>query len=621
MKKKIDYKQDLIEEVRKDFLNRLKLRKGFEAIWRLNTNFLLGNQYCYVSSLNQVEETDKTYFWQQREVFNHIAPIIETRLSKLATVRPNMEVLPVSSEERDLKVAKLTKDIIKSVYDKLNLKEVISKVTKWSEITGTGFYKIVWNKNLGKSVYLKDNEEVTEGEVEVCAVSPYEIFPDNNYCGSLEECFSLIHAKAYEVNEIKNIWGVDVEPEDVETVSFATSTSIGGFKYKSNTSFVTSEQAFNSAIVIERYEAPSTQYKNGRLVIVCQNKLLYCGDLPYVNLYNNKRGFPFVRQVSSETPGCFWGSSVIERLIPVQRAYNAVKNRKHEYLNRLTMGVLTVEDGSVDISSLEEEGLTPGKVLVYRQGSNEPKMMQTQTLPVDFEKEEERLLEEFAEISGVSNIFTKSSWSNNLSGTALELMVEQDSARLSDTTEKIKGAVTKVAKQILKLYKQFAVTPRLININNSNLNSAVYYWKNSDLEEVELISQNEMGESLSSQREQILKLMDAGLLGDNEGKTSNAMRVKILELFGLGVWEGNTDESVLQKNYADDENLSLINGETEVEVLEIDNHELHISRHICFMLDKEFKTKKKKDKTIQQKFLNHIREHKKFLGKEREVKE
>ena len=119
MKKKIDYKQDLIEEVRKDFLNRLKLRKGFEAIWRLNTNFLLGNQYCYVSSLNQVEETDKTYFWQQREVFNHIAPIIETRLSKLATVRPNMEVLPVSSEERDLKVAKITKDIIKKINNLL----------------------------------------------------------------------------------------------------------------------------------------------------------------------------------------------------------------------------------------------------------------------------------------------------------------------------------------------------------------------------------------------------------------------------------------------------------------------------------------------------------------------
>ena len=44
---------------------------------------------------------------------------------------------------------------------------------------------------------------------------------------------------------------------------------------------------------------------------------------------------------------------MVERAIPVQRAYNAVKNRKHEFLNRIAMGVLTVEDGSVDTDNLE----------------------------------------------------------------------------------------------------------------------------------------------------------------------------------------------------------------------------------------------------------------------------
>ena len=45
---------------------------------------------------------------------------------------------------------------------------------------------------------------------------------------------------------------------------------------------------------------------------------------------------------------------MIERIIPVQRAYNAVKNRKQEFLNRLSMGVITVEDGSVDTDDLAE---------------------------------------------------------------------------------------------------------------------------------------------------------------------------------------------------------------------------------------------------------------------------
>lgn len=63
---------------------------------------------------------------------------------------------------------------------------------------------------------------------------------------------------------------------------------------------------------------------------------------------------------------------LVDMLIPFQRAYNAVKNRKMEFLNRYTMGILCVEDGSVDVSDLETDGVTPGKVIIYRQGSVAP---------------------------------------------------------------------------------------------------------------------------------------------------------------------------------------------------------------------------------------------------------
>lgn len=64
--------------------------------------------------------------------------------------------------------------------------------------------------------------------------------------------------------------------------------------------------------------------------------------------------------------------SLVERLIPVQRSYNKIKNKELEYINRISVGVLCVEDGSVDIDELEEEGVVPGKPIVYRQGSLPP---------------------------------------------------------------------------------------------------------------------------------------------------------------------------------------------------------------------------------------------------------
>ena len=80
-------------------------------------------------------------------------------------------------------------------------------------------------------------------------------------------------------------------------------------------------------------------------------------------------------------PGAFFGQSVINRLIPLQRAYNAVRNRKHEFLNRLSMGIVAVEDGSIDCDELAEEGLAPGKVIVYRQGMSAPQILDVGVMP------------------------------------------------------------------------------------------------------------------------------------------------------------------------------------------------------------------------------------------------
>ena len=50
-----------------------------------------------------------------------------------------------------------------------------------------------------------------------------------------------------------------------------------------------------------------------------------------------------------------------------------------DYINRCLYPILFVEDGSVDVDELENEGLTPGKILIYRQGAQNPEF-KTQTL-------------------------------------------------------------------------------------------------------------------------------------------------------------------------------------------------------------------------------------------------
>ena len=71
-KKLQDYEKNLIDETLKDFEKRREERKSFDAQWQLNMNFYMGNQYCTISRNNEIEEYEKQFFWQEKEVYNHI---------------------------------------------------------------------------------------------------------------------------------------------------------------------------------------------------------------------------------------------------------------------------------------------------------------------------------------------------------------------------------------------------------------------------------------------------------------------------------------------------------------------------------------------------------------------
>lgn len=610
-------KENLVKETLEDYAKRVKERKPFDSQWQLNMNFYMGNQYCDVGYGGAVRDVEREYFWQEREVFNHIAPIIDIRLSKLSKIKPKMMICPSTNEEQDIYTAKVGKKVLDVVGNKLGIMAKINQATKWSEICGTSFYKISWNSNLGQVVALEeDGKKIKSGEVDISVCSPFEIYPDSATHESLEECQSLIHARVYSVAQIKHMYGVDVEGQDINVYSLdGTSASLGGLGIAGHTTKLVETVRANSAVVLEKYVRPNAEFPNGRFIIIAGDCLVYDGELPYQNGIDGKRDFPFVRQICNEEVGNFWGVSMISRLIPIQRAYNAVKNRKHEYINRLTLGVLAVEDGSVDIDNLEEEGLAPGKILVYRQGSTAPQFLGGENLPADFEKEEERLLKEFFTLSGTSEIGSMENVSASLSGVALELLIDENETRLKFTTDSIKSAIKNVAKQILRLYKQFAIVPRLLKIVGENGNLDVIYFKGSDLssDDVQFDTESESNETLSQRRNMIFELLDKNLLCDENGKISNSMKAKIMENIGFGSWDTSVDLTDLHIKNADQENSEMLSGKTK-EVKEIDDDDVHLVQHVAFMLKVVYAGEV--DKKVEEIFLKHIREHKKRLAEQ-----
>lgn len=599
--------QVIVNFIKEDFLNRQQQRKQYELTWELNLNFYLGNQFSYISNAGEINDVEKQYYWENREVFNHIAPIIEARLSKLNKVKPLLNIRPSSGSDKDIYSAKLAKSILQSTIDKCSLSSIISTANYWSEITGTSFYKLSWDDALGDTIGVIDKQEIKNGDVTISVCSPFEIYPDSNSSIEIEDCESIIEARAYPVKYINSIWNTNFVGENIDLFDINNNSFLSGMSGRSNITKVIHSTKQDHILLIERYEKPTKNRLNGRHTIICGDTLLYDGDLPYNLGKNGNKSYPFIKQVSTKQITSFWGMSVIERCIPLQRTYNAIKNKKHELIARLASGVLAVEDGSIDIDNLEDEGLAPGKILIYRNGTTPPKFLDAGSIPPEFDDEENKLRSEMNSLACISDITTNSSIPSNVnSGSAISMLINQDESRLSLTAEHIRECIRKIGVGIIRLYKQFAKKVRLGKINDSNNIMQIFYWNNSDLTSDDVIFEydNELENSTENLKSLILSLYDKGLLSDENGKTSSDAKHKILEMLGFKNWEYYDDLIENHKSRAHKENLQLLKLDSP---LDIDEHSIHIVEHTKFLISDQSSNV---DNDFKEKLLKHIKEHK-----------
>ena len=602
--------EKLAGEVENDFLRLQQERKSLERSWQLNMNFVSGNQFCGIDAKGEIAEEDKTYFWQQRLAFNHIAAIVDTRLSKLSRIRPTLTVRAASDEESDRHSAELSSAILAAVHDSLDLDGVMNGATLWSEVCGTAFYKVVWNAEGGNTVGVTEcGKAVKEGNVAVVAVSPFEIYPYSLSVESVSAQPGIIHAKALPVEEIYDMYGVRLAGRDIK--DFITASTVQNSDCPTNMPQITAIK-HGYELVLERYIRPTSEYPEGRLTVVAGGKVLFDGGLPYINGEDGARDYPFIKQVSMPVAGSFFGTSVVERLIPLQRAYNAVKCRKHEFLNRIAMGVVAVEDGSVDADELAEDGLMPGKVIAYRQGGKPPEMLTLGSVPSEFGEEEENILNEFVKVAGTGKLTdNKTGFTGITSATGLQLIIEQDDQRLNLTYNYMKRALKMIGRHVLRLFRQFASDVRLLKYAGQNDTLNIVYFKGSDVssDDVTIEADSDLNMTPAQRRTVIYEALDKGLFNDSDGKISTLAKSKILNLLGYSSFLGERDLDGLNRARAGEENLAMLKSETEVK--DYDDHKIHIAEHTAYLLSEKL------EKSVERRICGHVSTHKAKLKEEK----
>ena len=620
------FKEDVIRKVVEELEKRKSERTIVEQQWTLNANFLVGNQYCEINPYRgDIEQLEPVYDWLEREAFNQIAPLIETRIANLKKINFMMKVKPATNELEDYDKAETSTSVLQHIQKVSDFESKKNTAITWNELCGNCFWLSWWDKDKGEKYAVEQIIDVGadgieqkretayyQGDLDYGLITPYEIYPESIFKQTVEAQRSIILEQVKSVDEIYDLYGVKVEGSSVETFALTPVGSGGGFGYENTTVTIGHRTMENAEKVITYFEKPSKHKPNGQMIIIVgEDNLVYYGDLPYSRI-------PIVQTMCIEVAGQFFGKSTIERLIPIQRAYNGCVNRIHEYIKRIAIGSYIVEEGSIDIEEYESEGQAPGKLVIYKQGSNAPTPTQIGVLPNEIMQERYNLKQDMEYAAGVSQLMVYGQAPSGVtSGKALDNLMEIDNTRLSLTGDHIRNSVRKLAIMWLEIYKIYATTHRIVNYVGSNNIGKAITWSKNDINsyDVDYVTENELLMSEDAQKQRFFDLYNMGMFAEDDGRIPLRVKLRAIEYSKVGNYSDIMNINLLQMQSAQRENVFFENGVLP-EVSEFDEHEIHIEEHLRYILQMDFQLLKRKKPEYAKALENHLRQHKEIITRE-----
>ena len=624
------YKEDIIGKVLEDLERRKSERQILEQQWTLNANFLVGNQYCEINTYRgDIEQLEPVYDWLERETFNQIAPLVETRIANLKKINYMMKVKPATNELKDYEKAEISTSILQHTQRVNDFESKKNTAIYWNELCGNCFWLSWWDKDKGEQIGVETNISVDEngtekkeetayyqGGLDFGLITPYEIYPESIFKQGIEAQRSIILEQVKTVDDIYDLYGIEVEGTNVETFELTPMATGGGFGYENTVVTLGHRSVDKAQKVITYMERPSKHCPNGKMIIIVGDaNLVYYGNLPY-------KSIPIIQTVCTEVAGQFFGKSVIERLIPLQRAYNGCVNRIHEYIKRVAIGSYIAEEGSVDIEEYEQNGQAPGAMLVYKVGSQPPVPIPNGQLPNEIMQERYNLKNDMEYVAGVSQLMVNGATPSGVtSGTAIQNLMEIDNTRLSLTGDHIRNSIRKLSIVWLEIYKIYATTRRIINyVGTNNIGKAIV-WNSEDINsyDVEYVTENELLVSEDMQKQRFFEAFNMGLFTDADGRIPERVKQKALEYMKIGNYSEMMNINLLQTQYAQRENV-FFEGGVIPEISYYDEHEIHIEEHLRYILQMDFQMLKMKKPDYAKALEEHLRQHKQIVEQEEQQK-
>lgn len=617
----IVYDDDLAGAILSELERRRDERMGYELCWTLNADFLSGHQNTEIDLHNRCVRTEerKTKGDRERRVYNRIEPLMDTRLAHLMSVNYDMVVSPRTNEAEDIAKAKISTKLLEYCQQVTNFSVQKDRLLAWMEVCGTAFTVSYWDKNAGEVIAqavtagadgVSVPQDIHLGDVGFGLLSPYEVFPASLTIESVEDQPSIITEQVFDVDTIRDLWGVEVEGEEIESYQLMPEAEGMTGHNRTNTTFgVSRVSRDNCQRVVTYYEPPSPQLPKGRYILVIKDRVVYYTGLPGGVM-------PIVAFKAKNQAGLFFGKSVIESLIPLQRSYNDLQNKIMDYAAVIVNAPLLTPHGSLDVDALADEGgVDSGMIIEYTDNNGEPHFLQYPNFPPVLIEQRNQIASDMEYTAGVSQLMVYGAAASSSSGKALQKRQEIDATRMSLTGDNVRNGVRDMAKLWLRLNKTFSTGYRAMLIAGDDDMGGIWTWCSEDINsyDVEFSAENELRRSPEQQKEDFMQAFQMGLFADENGVIPKEVRRRAWELLKLGELHDVLDIEDMQRKNAQRECVYFESGVIPDDDKYGDD-EIHLEEHLRYALSNDYRMLTKSSPEYAALFDAHIEQHRRKIA-------
>lgn len=481
-----------IDDLKEKFRKAKSIRERFVPDWALNLAFTYDDQWLRWNKGSGRLDKPIIADWRELVTDNRIKPVVTARAARKVKNRPAFVISPTTADEADIDASKIGEQVLESDWVTLNLQEKLFQAILFSEICGAGFWKVYWDSTVGDSgEYLFDGQNqpikvngrpvkagsyegsldgiqaktVSQGDVCVDVLSPFEIFPDP-LARTLEDAEWVIEEKVRSTEYVKRRYNQVLTPDADAPIG-----PVEGRLFPSAVYGGSDAAGYKGIKVYEMWARPSTDYPTGKRCVWAGDQILHEDDQPFDPM-------PYTMFSCIRVPNRFWPSSIVTSLRGPQVHLNKIRSQ-------IAMNAQRIGNPALMKSRQANVYYTgaPGEEILY--DSTVPDAKPEYLLPPEvatYVREEiQRIEESMQEISGLHDVSNATVPSGVTAASAINLLQEADDTRIGPEIQDMETTLAKAGSKILKLRAAYNSDERIIRIAGEDGDWDIFSFKDEML--------------------------------------------------------------------------------------------------------------------------------------------